>query len=33
LLSEDLFPAVRDARILGEVDGSDHCPVALELDV
>jgi exodeoxyribonuclease-3 len=33
LLSEDLLPAVRDSRILGEVEGSDHCPVALELDV
>lgn len=31
LVSEDLLPSIRDARILGEVEGSDHCPVALEL--
>jgi exodeoxyribonuclease III len=33
LLTEDLLPTVRDAQILGEVKGSDHCPVSLELDV
>lgn len=33
LLTEDLLPSVRDARILGDVQGSDHCPVSLELDL
>ncbi|MCL7454758.1 MAG: exodeoxyribonuclease III [Anaerolineae bacterium] len=33
LLTEDLLPDVRDARILGDVQGSDHCPIALELDL
>ncbi len=32
LVSESLLPAVRDARILADVTGSDHCPVLLELD-
>jgi exodeoxyribonuclease-3 len=31
LVSEALMPAVADSRILPEVMGSDHCPVALEL--
>jgi exodeoxyribonuclease III len=33
LVTEDLLPDVRDARILGDVQGSDHCPIALELDL
>ncbi|MGI5839415.1 MAG: exodeoxyribonuclease III [bacterium] len=28
-VSESFLPALRDASILGEVTGSDHCPVAL----
>ncbi|MBN1583927.1 MAG: exodeoxyribonuclease III [Anaerolineae bacterium] len=31
-VSESLMPAVKDADILSEVMGSDHCPVMLELD-
>jgi len=31
LVSERLMPKVRDARILSDVFGSDHCPVLLEL--
>lgn len=33
LVSEALRDRVRDASIHGEVFGSDHCPVALELDL
>ena len=33
LVSERLMPLVRDAFILPQVYGSDHCPVGLELDV
>jgi exodeoxyribonuclease-3 len=32
LVSESLMPAVADAFILSDVMGSDHCPIALELD-
>ncbi len=32
LVSENLMPAVTDASLLPAVIGSDHCPVALELD-
>ncbi|MCK4537360.1 MAG: exodeoxyribonuclease III [Candidatus Krumholzibacteria bacterium] len=32
-VSSDLADKVRDAMILNEVTGSDHCPVVLELDV
>ncbi|MNY82721.1 Exodeoxyribonuclease [compost metagenome] len=32
LVSEALVPFVKDAYILSEVRGSDHCPVVLELD-
>lgn len=32
LVAEELVPLVRDARILGDVMGSDHCPVELRLD-
>ncbi len=31
LASESLCPNIKDAYILAEVDGSDHCPVVLEL--
>ena len=33
LLSENLMPKVRDVRIHGDVMGSDHCPVSLEIDL
>ena len=32
LVSERLMPRVKDARILSDVFGSDHCPVLLELE-
>lgn len=32
LASESLCPKIQNAYILPEVDGSDHCPVVLELD-
>ena len=32
VVSERLMPRVRDAMILTDVMGSDHCPVVLELD-
>jgi exodeoxyribonuclease-3 len=32
LVSEGLMPAVVEASILADVMGSDHCPIALELD-
>ena len=31
VVSNRLFPAVKDSMILGEVMGSDHCPVGIEL--
>lgn len=33
LVDEALMPFVADASILGNVQGSDHCPVALELEL
>jgi exodeoxyribonuclease-3 len=33
LVDKALFPCVQEARILGEVMGSDHCPVELEIEV
>jgi len=33
LISNRLVPNLRDARILTDVYGSDHCPVLLELDL
>ena len=33
VVSDRLFPRVRDSFILGEVMGSDHCPVGLELSL
>lgn len=32
LVSERLIDRVKDARILTDVFGSDHCPVVLEID-
>ena len=31
VVSERLFPMVKDSFILGEIMGSDHCPVGIEL--
>ena len=33
LVDQDLVPRVQGARILGDVTGSDHCPIELELDL
>jgi exodeoxyribonuclease-3 len=33
LVSESLLPAVKDAYIVQEISGSDHCPVGIELDL
>ena len=33
LVAEELLSSVRAARILGQVTGSDHCPIELELDL
>ena len=33
LVSERLMPLVQDAFILPQIQGSDHCPVGLELDI
>jgi exodeoxyribonuclease-3 len=33
VVSSDLIPYVREARILGDVAGSDHCPIELNLDL
>ena len=32
VVSNRLFPRVRDSLILSDIFGSDHCPVALEID-
>jgi exodeoxyribonuclease-3 len=32
LVAEELMPHVREARILGDVVGSDHCPIELVLE-
>ena len=32
VVSNRLFPRVKDSFILGEIMGSDHCPVGIELD-
>ena len=32
LVTEELIPQVHHARILGQVMGSDHCPIELQLD-
>ena len=31
-VSPDLLPRVKRAEVLSDVQGSDHCPVLLELD-
>jgi exodeoxyribonuclease-3 len=33
VVSNRLFSRVKDSFILGEVMGSDHCPVGIELDL
>lgn len=33
VVSDRLFPCVKDSFILGSVMGSDHCPVGLEIEV
>ena len=33
VVSERIFPKVRDSFILTEVLGSDHCPVGIEIDL
>jgi exodeoxyribonuclease-3 len=33
LVAEELMSGVQEARILGSVLGSDHCPVELQLDL
>ena len=33
VVSNRLFPMVRDSYILGDVMGSDHCPVCLDIDL
>lgn len=33
VVSNRLFPHVRDSFILSEIQGSDHCPVGIELEV
>ena len=33
VVSERLMPKVKDSRILTQIPGSDHCPVALEIEV
>jgi exodeoxyribonuclease-3 len=32
LVSKSLIPDVKDAFILNEIEGSDHCPVGIELE-
>jgi exodeoxyribonuclease-3 len=31
-VSEELLPCIQDSRILSEVEGSDHCPLELQLE-
>ncbi|MCL2122160.1 MAG: exodeoxyribonuclease III [Clostridiales bacterium] len=33
VVSEDIMPAVKDSQILQDVQGSDHCPVLIALDI
>lgn len=33
LISNRLLPQLKDARILSDIYGSDHCPILLELDI
>ena len=32
-VTKGLVPALKSARVMDEVEGSDHCPVMVELDV
>ena len=32
-VADELWPCVRDAKVHGDVKGSDHCPVELELEL
>jgi exodeoxyribonuclease-3 len=32
-VSEDLLPSVKDAFIMPDVTGSDHCPIGLVLEL
>ena len=32
LVSRGLLPLVKDAELLNEIGGSDHCPITLELE-
>ena len=33
VVSERIMPMVSDSKILGEVMGSDHCPVCLDIEL
>ncbi len=33
LVSDDLFPFVKDSKIHNEIYGSDHCPISLDIDI
>ena len=33
VVSERIMPKVREAFIKGEIMGSDHCPVGIEIDL
>jgi exodeoxyribonuclease-3 len=33
VVSDRLLPKVKDSRIRGDVMGSDHCPVCLEIEL
>lgn len=33
VVSDRIFPSVKDSFILGDVMGSDHCPVGIEIDI
>ena len=33
VVSERIFPKVKDSFILGNIMGSDHCPVGMEIDI
>ena len=33
LVSEDIFPKVKDSKIHNDIYGSDHCPIELDIDL
>jgi exodeoxyribonuclease-3 len=33
LVAQALMPCIQDARLLGDIAGSDHCPIELQLDL